>query len=193
MDIIPNLGFLKLEISGFMRLVLSTNCAVRHLLYPQCHICHQRNTQMLPVNHQGESSSKGWMQLTSYLWKKIGMLWKNYGKAMEFLFWGSVRTLWSRHVCLIIGVWLCHVNEIGSKVRGAAFLAFWGNVIWTIDLWSVSLPLHLAISVTYSAWVMMFFPLENKIRRKHCLKLCHPRVITWKLQKFNCCFFFFNW
>ena len=21
------------------------------------------------------------------------MLWKNYGKAMEFLFWGSVRTL----------------------------------------------------------------------------------------------------
>ena len=25
--------------------------------------------------------------------KKIGMLWKNYGKAMEFLFWGSVRTL----------------------------------------------------------------------------------------------------
>ena len=22
------------------------------------------------------------------------MLWKNYGKAMEFLFWGSVRTLY---------------------------------------------------------------------------------------------------
>ena len=39
------------------------------------------------------SASKGRMQLTSYLWKKIGMLWKNYGKAMEFLFWGSVRTL----------------------------------------------------------------------------------------------------
>ena len=93
MGIIPNLGFLKLESSGFMRLVLSTNCAVRHLLYPQCHVCHQRNTQMLPVNHQGGSSSKGRMQLTSYLWKKIGMLWNNYGKAMEFLFWGSVRTL----------------------------------------------------------------------------------------------------
>ena len=39
------------------------------------------------------NASKGQMQLTSYLWKKIGMLWKNYGKAMEFLFWGSVRTL----------------------------------------------------------------------------------------------------
>ena len=42
----------------------------------------------------GGSSSKGRMKLTSYLWKKIGMLWKNYGKAMEFLFWGSVRTLY---------------------------------------------------------------------------------------------------
>ena len=39
------------------------------------------------------SSSKGRMQLTSYLWKKIGLLWENYGKAMEFTFWGSVRTL----------------------------------------------------------------------------------------------------
>ena len=39
------------------------------------------------------SASKRRMHLTSYLWKKIGMLWKNYGKAMEFLFWGSVRTL----------------------------------------------------------------------------------------------------
>ena len=40
------------------------------------------------------SASKRRMQLTSYLWKKIGMLWKNYGKAMEFLFLGSVRTLY---------------------------------------------------------------------------------------------------
>ena len=95
MGIIPNLGFLKLEGSGFMRLVLSTNCAVRHLLYPQCHIdlYHQRNTQNAAGQSSRGSSSKGQMQLTSYLWKKIGMLWKNYGKAMEFLFWGSVRTL----------------------------------------------------------------------------------------------------
>ena len=95
MGIIPNLGFLKLEGSGFMRLVLSTNCAVRHLLYPQCHIdlYHQRNTQNAAGQSSRGSASKGQMQLTSYLWKKIGMLWKNYGKAMEFLFWGSVRTL----------------------------------------------------------------------------------------------------
>ena len=87
MGIIPNLGFLKLDSSGFMILALSTNCAVIHLLYPQCHMS----------NAAGQSSrgsaSKGRIQLTSYLWKKIGMLWKNYGKAMEFLFWGSVRTL----------------------------------------------------------------------------------------------------
>ena len=97
MGIIPNLGFLKLDGSGFMRLVLSTNCAVRHLLYPQCHIdlYHQRNTQNVAGQSSRGSASKGQMQLTSYLWKKIGMLWKNYGKAMEFLFWGSVRTLLS--------------------------------------------------------------------------------------------------
>ena len=84
---------LKLHSSGFMTLVLSTNCAVRHLLYPQCHICHQRNTQMVPGNHQGEVLVKdGCSSLHTY-GKKIGMLWKNYGKAMEFLFWGSVRTL----------------------------------------------------------------------------------------------------
>ena len=59
MVITPNLGFLKLHSSGFMRLVLSTSCASRHLLYPQCHIFHQRNTQMLPVNHQGEVLVKG--------------------------------------------------------------------------------------------------------------------------------------
>ena len=98
MGIIPNLGFLKLEGTGFMRLVLSTNCAVRHLLYPQCHIdlYHQRNTQNAAGQSSRGSASKGQMQLTSYLWKKIGMLWKNYGKAMEFLFWGSVRTLLPR-------------------------------------------------------------------------------------------------
>ena len=46
------------------------------------------------------SASKRRMQLTSYLWKKNGMLWKNYGKAMEFLFLGSVRTLpWCPFIC----------------------------------------------------------------------------------------------
>ena len=47
---------------------------------------------MLPINHQGEVLVKDGC---SYLipMEKIGMLWKNYGKAMEFLFWGSVRTL----------------------------------------------------------------------------------------------------
>ena len=39
------------------------------------------------------SASKIRMQSTSYLWKKIGMLWKNYEKVMEFVFLGSVRTL----------------------------------------------------------------------------------------------------
>ena len=48
------------------------------------------------------SSSKRRMQLTSYLWKKIGMLWKNYGKDMEFLFWGSVRTLHFLLLCIFI-------------------------------------------------------------------------------------------
>ena len=94
MGIIPNLGFLKLDSSGFMRLVLSTNCAVRRLLYPQCHICHQRNTQMLPANHQGEVLVKD--RCINFIpMEKNGMLWKNYGKAMEFLFWRSVRTLYT--------------------------------------------------------------------------------------------------
>ena len=60
MGIIPILSYLKLDGSALKRLVLSTDCAVRHQLYPQwslvlwSHICHQRNIQMLPVNHQGE-------------------------------------------------------------------------------------------------------------------------------------------
>ena len=93
MDITPNLGFLKLDSSGFMRLVLSTSCALRHLPYPQCHIFDKKKHSNAAGQSSRGSASKGWMQLTSYLWKKIGMLWKNYGKAMEFLFWGSVRTL----------------------------------------------------------------------------------------------------
>ena len=95
MGIIPNLSFLKLESSGFMRLVLSTNCAVRHLLYrvsTMSHMSSKKHSNAAGQSSRG-SSNKGRMQLTSYLWKKIGMLWKNYGKAMEFLFWGSVRTL----------------------------------------------------------------------------------------------------
>ena len=83
---------LKLYSSGFMRLVLGTNCAVRHLLYPQCHMSSKKHSNAAGQSSRG-SASKGGMQLTSYLWKKIGMLWKNYGKAMEFLFWASVRTL----------------------------------------------------------------------------------------------------
>ena len=34
------------------------------------------------------SSSKGWMQLTSYLWKKIGMLWKKLWKSYGISFLG---------------------------------------------------------------------------------------------------------
>ena len=56
------------------------------------HISSKKHSNAAGQSSRG-SASKGQMQLTSYLWKKIGMLWKNYGKAMEFLFWGSVRTL----------------------------------------------------------------------------------------------------
>ena len=58
------------------------------------HMSSKKHSNAAGQSSRG-SSSKGRMQLTSYLWKKIGMLWKNYGKAMEFLFWGSVRTLHS--------------------------------------------------------------------------------------------------
>ena len=57
------------------------------------HISSKKHSNAAGQSSRG-SASKGWMQLTSYLWKKIGMLWKNYGKAIEFLFWGSVRTLY---------------------------------------------------------------------------------------------------
>ena len=82
MGIILNLGFLKLDSSGFMRLVLSTKCAVRRLLYPQCHICHQRNTQMLPANHQGEGLVKD--RCINFIpmekkWNAMEKLWKSYG------------------------------------------------------------------------------------------------------------------
>ena len=82
-----------------MILVLSANCAVRHQFYPQwalvlwSHIMSsKKHSNAAGLSSRG-SASKRRMQLTSYLWKKIGMLWKNYGKAMEFLFLGSVRTL----------------------------------------------------------------------------------------------------
>ena len=87
MGIIPNLGFLKRDSSGFMILALSTNCAVIHLLYPQCHMSSKKHSNAAGQSSRG-SASKGRMQLTSYLWKKIGMLWKNYGKPMEFSFPG---------------------------------------------------------------------------------------------------------
>ena len=100
MGIIPNLGFLKLEGTGFMRLVLSTNCAVRHLLYPQCHIdlYHQRNTQNAAGQSSRGSASKGQMQLTSYLWKKL----ECYGKTMEKLwnfFSGDLYEPWVLWTC----------------------------------------------------------------------------------------------
>ena len=57
------------------------------------HMSSKKHSNAVVQSSRG-SASKGQMQFTSYLvWKKIGMLWKNYGKAMEFLFWGSVRTL----------------------------------------------------------------------------------------------------
>ena len=61
------------------------------------------------------SASKRRMHLTSYLWKKIGMLWKNYGKAMEFLFWGSVRTL-SKEGDSGIANFFSFVSQINDKI-----------------------------------------------------------------------------
>ena len=93
MGIIPNFGFLKLESSGFMRLVHSTKwCRKTLTVSTMSHMSSKKHSNAAGQSSRG-SSNKGQMQLTSYLWKKIGMLWKNYGKAMEFLFWGSVRTL----------------------------------------------------------------------------------------------------
>ena len=45
------------------------------------------------------SASKGQMQLTSYIWKKL----ECYGKAMGFFFWGSVRTLLEVFLIDVIG------------------------------------------------------------------------------------------
>ena len=115
MGIIPNLGFLKLPSSGVMGLVLSTNCAVRHQFYPQCtgalksHMSSKKHSNGAGQSSMG-SASKRRMHLTSYLWKKIGMLWKNYGKAMEFLFWGSVRTLVAFWELKLLHMKLCPKN-----------------------------------------------------------------------------------
>ena len=104
MGIIPNLGFSKLGSSGLMILVLSANFVKAsyfwiHETSAQYKLCRNTFTPSImshmsskkPSNTAGQSSrgsaSEGRLQLTSYLWKKIGMLWKNYGKAMEFLFW----------------------------------------------------------------------------------------------------------
>ena len=57
------------------------------------------------------SASKGRMQLTSYLWKKIGMLRKNYGKVMEFIFWGSIRTLITNWTIKTIKIKLLGLNH----------------------------------------------------------------------------------
>ena len=91
MDITPNLGFLNLHSSGFMRLVLSTSlCLKTFTLSTMSHISSKKHSKAAGQSSRG-SASKGWMQLTSYQWKKIQL--ECYGKAMEFLFWGSVRTL----------------------------------------------------------------------------------------------------
>ena len=96
MGIIPNLGFLKLDSSGFMILVLSANCVKAlsfwiHETSAQYKLCRKTFTlstmsHMSSKKHSNAASqssrgsaSKGQMQLTSYLWKKIGMLWKSYG------------------------------------------------------------------------------------------------------------------
>ena len=103
MGIIPNLGFLKLPSSGVMRLDLSAQyklCRKTSILSTMCtgalksHMSSKKHSNGAGQSSRG-SASKRRMHLTSYLWKKIRMLWKNYGKAMEFLFWGSVRTLFN--------------------------------------------------------------------------------------------------
>ena len=104
MGIIPKFGFLKLESSGFMRLVHSTKwCRKTLTISIMSHMSSKKHSNAAGQSSRG-SSNKGRMQLTSYLWKKIGMLWKNYGKAMEFVFWGSVRTLHLDPPALLIKV-----------------------------------------------------------------------------------------
>ena len=83
-----------------MRLVLSANCAVTHLLLftvgtgaLKAHKSSKKHSNAAGQSSRG-SASKGQSQLTLYLWKKIGMLCKNYGKAMVIFFWGSVRNLY---------------------------------------------------------------------------------------------------
>ena len=83
-----------------MILVLSANCAVRHQFYPQwalvlwSHIISSKKHSNATGPSSRGSASKRRMQLTSYLWKKLECYVKNYGKAMELFFLGSVRTLW---------------------------------------------------------------------------------------------------
>ena len=67
MSIIPDVGYLKLDSFRLMRLLLSAFCRKTSTL------------STMGTSALKSSASKGQMQLTSYLWKKIGKLWKNYG------------------------------------------------------------------------------------------------------------------
>ena len=82
------------------------------------HMLSKKHSNAAGQSSRG-SSSKGRMQLTSYLWKKIGMLWKNYGKAMEFLFWGSVRTLFTVSTMSHM-LSKKHSNAAGQSSRGSS-------------------------------------------------------------------------
>ena len=81
MGIIPDLGCLKLDSSGLMRLGLSANCAVRHFDIStmgtdalEAYMSSKKHSNAAAQSSRG-SASKGGMQLhvTSYLWKSYGI------------------------------------------------------------------------------------------------------------------------
>ena len=158
MGIIPNLGFLKLDSSGFVILVLSANCAVRRILYQ---MSSKKHSNAAGQSSRG-SASKGRMQLTSYLWKKN---------------WNAVEKLWNffsgdlYEPCTSIKLDFWALPSTNLKYLGYHLSSQWvgksGNYIF-LAFWLSKASFQLGNSVN---WLLSQVPLypEHRITTLPCL------------------------
>ena len=165
-----------------MRLVLGTNCAVRHLLYPQCHMSTKKHSNAAGQSSRG-SASKGRMQLTSYLWKKIGMLWKSYG--ISFL------GICTNPVSLCLDLVLVHPNYPSSSWKWIASCN--NNLVWALKVYypcvhayiccQEQLALDLLSTKTVEEWYKAFTQQKSKL----CTYISSLLILSYLLILTNFC------
>ena len=134
------LSYLKLDSSRLIRLLLSASFAVRHQLYPQwtlvlweSHMSLKKHSNAAAQSSRG-SASKGQMQLTSYLWKKL----ECYGKTME--------KLWNFFSGNLYEPWYMYVGRLIKKKPRISFFFI------LLILGCLPYPLNFCMKVNITEW-----------------------------------------